>query len=62
MHNGRKSTTTIDRVTKGVVKELDPNRGQCLLTRESEAISALDHAHLFPKCENNNDDLVSLSI
>ena len=62
MHDGRKATKTMDRVSKGVVQILDPNGGLCLVTRELGSEAPLDHAHLFPRCENKNNDLVSLSV
>lgn len=60
MHTGRKKTDTMDRVTKGVVSQKDPNGG-CLVTKEPANKSPLDHAHIFPRCEKDNDGLVSLS-
>ncbi|ETW86454.1 hypothetical protein HETIRDRAFT_165974 [Heterobasidion irregulare TC 32-1] len=59
MHNGRKSTKATTRVSKSVVLELDPTGGQCLLTRELDDEAPLEFAHIFPRCEMNNDDLIT---
>ena len=62
MHTGRKFTSSTDHVSKAILKMIDPNGGLCVLTREREDEAPLDHAHLFPRCERNNDDLVRFSV
>ena len=48
-------------VSKSDVNHLDPNGGQCLLTRDLAKETGIDNAHLLPQAWNNDPDLVSTS-
>ena len=48
-------------VSKSKVNNLDPNGGQCLLTRDLAKETGIDNAHLLPQAWNNDPDLVSTS-
>ena len=46
-------------VSKSNVNKLDPNGGQCLLTRDLATETGVENAHLLPQAWNNKLELVS---